>query len=129
MASTSSAKLRASMFQRRRMRAFLWAMLAVLAALLIAAALYARAMRPQLELGTGYAARVACACRYIGNRPLAQCYKDFEAGMEMIRLSENPANKIVTASVPLLAHRTARFDPLLGCQPKVFRGREYRIRR
>jgi hypothetical protein len=110
-------------------RVAFWSSAAVLAALLIAAALYAQSMRPQLELGTGYAARVACACRYIGNRLLAQCYKDFEPGMEMIRLSENPADKTVTASVPLLAHRTARFDPLLGCQPEPFRGREYRIKR
>ena len=112
-----------------RRRAIFWSALAILAAILTAAALYARAMRPQLELGIGYAARVACACRYIGNRPLAQCTKDFEPGMEMIRLSENPADKSVTASVPLLARRTARFDPLLGCQPEPFRGREYEIRR
>jgi hypothetical protein len=100
-----------------------------LVGLLIAAALHARAMRPQLELGTGYAARVACACRYIGNRPLGSCYKDFEPGMEMIGLSENPADKSVTASVPLLAHRTAHFDPLLGCQPEAFMGHEYEIKR
>jgi hypothetical protein len=117
------------MIARRRTRTIAWTTLLVLAALIVAAALYARAMRPQLELGTGYAARVACACRYIGNRPLQQCYKDFEPGMEMIRLSENPADKSVTASVPLLAHRTARFDPLLGCQPEPFQGQEYRIRR
>ncbi|GAO39945.1 hypothetical protein SCH01S_40_00420 [Sphingomonas changbaiensis NBRC 104936] len=110
-------------------RAMFWTASLILAALLLAAALYARAMRPQLELGTGYAARVACACRYIGNRPLQQCYKDFEPGMEMIRLSENAADKSVTASVPLLAHRTARFDPLLGCQPEPFKGRDYVIRR
>ena len=112
-----------------RRRTILWSAAVILAALLIAAALYARAMRPQLELGTGYAARVACACRYVGNRPLQQCYKDFEPGMEMIRLSENPADKSVTASVPLLAHRTARFDPLLGCQAEPFKGRDYVIRR
>jgi hypothetical protein len=112
-----------------RRRTIFWSVLAILAALLIAAALYARAMRPQLELGTGYAARVACACRYIGNRPLQQCYKDFEPGMEMIGLSENPAERSVTASVPLLARRTARFDPLLGCQPEPYRGQDYRIRR
>jgi hypothetical protein len=106
-----------------------WSATIILAALFIAAALYARAMRPQLELGTGYAARVACACRYIGNRPLAQCYKDFEPGMELIRLSEDPAKKSVTASVPLHARRTARFDPLLGCQPEPLQGREYQIRR
>jgi hypothetical protein len=110
-------------------RTTVWTALLVLAAMLIAAALYVQRMRPQLELGTGYAARVACACRYIGSRPLQQCYKDFEPGMEMIRLSENVAERSVTASVPLLARRTARFDPLLGCQPEPFRGHAYEVRR
>lgn len=117
------------MVLNRTARIALWSALAILAILIIAALLFAERMRPQLELGTGYAARVACACRYIGNRPLAQCTKDFEPGMEQIRLSENPAQKRVTASVPLLAHRTARFDPLLGCQAEAFEGQAYEIRR
>ena len=112
-----------------RKRVIMWAVLAIALALVAAALLYARAIRPQLELGTGYAARVACACRYIGNRPLKSCYKDFEPGMEPIRLSENAVEKSVTASVPLLASRTARFDPLLGCQPDTFSGETYAIRR
>ena len=49
--------------------------------------------------------------------------------MEPIRLSEDPAKKSVTASVPLLASRTTRFDPLLGCQPEPFKGRAYEVRR
>ena len=104
-------------------------MIVVLAALLAAALVYIQRMRPQLELGVGYGARVACACRYIGNRPLSSCYKDFEPGMEQIRLSENAAEKSVTASVPLLASRTARFDPVLGCQAEAFDGPKYAIAR
>ncbi len=79
---------------------------------------YALSQKPLLELGAGYGARVACGCRYIGNRPLSDCKKDFEPGMEMISLSDDPATKTVTASVPLLVSRSARFDPLLGCQPE-----------
>jgi hypothetical protein len=112
-----------------RKRVALWSALAIAIALIAAGLLYARAMRPQLELGTAYAARVGCACRYIGNRPLKDCRKDFEPGMELIRLSENAAEKSVTASVPLLASRTTRFDPLLGCQPDAFKGTAYEIRR
>lgn len=97
-----------------------------LAVLLLAAVLgawlYVRSLTPQLQLGVGYAARVACACRFIGNRPLAQCRTDFEAGMEPIRLSEDAARKSVTAYVPLIASRTATLDPVLGCQPEPFRG-------
>lgn len=92
--------------------------LPVLLLVLIGAALaYVDRMRPQLELGVGYAARVACACRYIGNRALRSCYADFEPGMELIRLADDAAARAVTASVPLLTRRTARFDPVLGCQP------------
>ena len=94
----------------------------LLLALLAGGFLYARSITPQLELGTGYAARVACACRYIGNRDLQSCRADFEPGMEPISLSDDPATKTVTASVPLIASRSARFDPVLGCQPEPFRG-------
>jgi hypothetical protein len=59
--------------------------------------------------------------RHIGNRPLTDCYKDFEPGMEPIRLSEDAAAKTVTASVPLIAKRTSRFDPVLGCQVEAYR--------
>jgi hypothetical protein len=77
-----------------------------------------QSQKPLLELGVGYGARVACGCRYIGNRPLADCYKDFEPGMEPIRLAEDAEAKSVTASVPLVVSRTVRFDPVLGCQPE-----------
>jgi hypothetical protein len=97
--------------------------LIVIAALALAAWLYVRALTPQLELGVGYGARVACACRYIGNRDLQNCRKDFEPGMEPIQLSEDAATKTVTASVPLIASRSVRFDPLLGCRPEPLAGR------
>ena len=78
------------------------------------------AHRAQLELGVGYAARVGCGCRYLAGRPLGDCHKDFEPGMEPIRLSEDPATRTVTASVPLIASRSVRYDPVLGCQPEPF---------
>jgi hypothetical protein len=81
---------------------------------------YAQSQKPLLDLGVGYAARVACGCRYIGNRTIGDCYKDFEPGMEPITLSDDPATKTVTASVPLIVSRSVRFDPLLGCQAEPF---------
>ncbi len=86
-----------------------------------AAYAYAQSQKPFLDLGVAYAARVVCGCRHIGNRSLADCSKDFEPGMEAIRLSEDVAAKSVTASVPLLTSRTATFDPVLGCQPEPYR--------
>lgn len=84
--------------------------------------LYVRQMTPQLDLGVGYAARVACGCRFIEHRSLAQCYADFEPGMQPIRLRENAVARIVTAYVPLISQRVARYDPVLGCQPEPFKG-------
>ena len=78
--------------------------------------------RAQLELGVGYAARVGCGCRYLDGRPLGDCHKDFEPGMEPIRLTEDPSSKTVTASVPLVVSRSVRYDPLLGCQAEPFKG-------
>ena len=97
----------------------------VLAAL-VGGWLYVRAMTPKLQLGVGYAARVACGCRYMGGRPLASCYKDFEPGMELIRLKEDAGARAITAYVPLVAHRIVRFDPVLGCQPEPFRDKRLR---
>jgi hypothetical protein len=94
----------------------------ILAALAVAAFFYARSQKPLLELGVGYGARVACGCRYIGNRSLADCKKDFEPGMELIQLSEDEATKTVTASVPLIASRSARYDAVLGCVVETFGG-------
>lgn len=101
----------------------------ILLGLLLAGLLYAWRVAPQLQLGVGYGARVACGCRFIGNRSLADCRKDFEPGMEPIRLSEDASARTVTAWVPLLASRTVRFDPVLGCQPEPFRGKPLEIAR
>ena len=101
----------------------------LIVALAGAAFVYARSMTPQLQLGVGYAARVACGCRYEGNRPLKSCYADFEPGMAAIHLSDDPATKTVTASVPLVARRRARYDPVLGCQPDGFTGTPLTVHR
>jgi hypothetical protein len=94
----------------------------LLGAALVGGWLYVRSITPQLELGVGYAARVACGCRFVEGRSLAQCRTDFESGMEPIRLKEDAVAKSVTAYVPLIASRTARLDPVLGCQPDRFTG-------
>jgi hypothetical protein len=65
--------------------------------------------------GTAYGARTACSCRYIAGRPLGDCEKDFEPGMELVFLSEDEDEKSVTASVPLLASATAHYQQGFGC--------------
>ncbi len=69
-----------------------------------------------LTVGTGYGARVACSCHYIGGRDLTDCEKDFEPGMEIITLSKNDDKRRVTASVPLIASATAQYREGWGCQ-------------
>ena len=87
----------------------------VLIIAIAAAAIYAMRMKPTLELGVGYGAHVVCSCRYIGGRDMDSCLKDYEPGMEPIRMSESAAEKRITASVPLLASRSAQFREGLGC--------------
>ncbi|AMG73739.1 hypothetical protein [Sphingopyxis granuli] len=71
--------------------------------------------KAQAELGSAYAARVGCSCRYVQGRSLESCQSDFEPGMELVSLSEDPATKTVTGSVPLLASRSARYAGANGC--------------
>lgn len=65
--------------------------------------------------GASYAARVGCSCRYIGGRSIGDCAKDKVAGMELIRLSEDPQAKSVTATFPLVASQTATYREGYGC--------------
>lgn len=68
------------------------------------------------ETGAAYGARVACSCRYVGGRGLEDCRKDFEPGMELVRLSEDAPSSSVTARFPLLVAETATYREGLGCQ-------------
>jgi hypothetical protein len=87
----------------------------VMVLLIGGAALAFPGLKQTANLGVAYGARVACSCRHIGGRTLSDCKKDFEKGMEQISLTENLPEKSVTASFPLLAHATARFEEGSGC--------------
>ena len=73
------------------------------------------------QTASAFGARVACSCRYIGGRSLGDCKKDFEAGMELVMLSQDAQAKTVTARFPLLARQTATYHPGLGCQLEPWR--------
>jgi hypothetical protein len=73
-------------------------------------------IQAQARLGASYAAHLGCSCRYIGERPLESCYSDFEPGMDLVSLVDDPENKRVTASVPLLVHAAAEYRGDFGCQ-------------
>ncbi len=67
------------------------------------------------DLASGYVAHVVCSCRYVGNRDMKSCATDFEPGMEMVKMKDDPAAKRITAWVPLLAKHTATYTPAYGC--------------
>jgi hypothetical protein len=69
----------------------------------------------QAQVGAAYGARMGCSCRYVEGRGIDSCRRDAEPGMEMVRLTDVPEERAVEGSVPLLASRTARFEPGTGC--------------
>lgn len=98
-------------------RRFGWSRIVLLLGLIAAltAWFYRDTVIAQATAGTAYGARVACSCRFIGGRDLKDCEKDFEPGMALVSLSEEEAEKSVTASVPLLASQTATYREGYGC--------------
>ncbi len=71
--------------------------------------------KAQAEVGSAYAARMACSCRYVQGRPLDSCLTDFDPGTEIVSVEDIPGARRIRASVPLLASRTARYAGASGC--------------
>lgn len=95
-----------------RRRLWPWLLLAAVAALAI---WYYPTLKAQAEAGSAYAARIGCSCRYVQGRPLDSCTRDFELGMEIVSVADDPETKTVTGSVPLLASRSASHRGASGC--------------
>ena len=74
------------------------------------------------QVGTNYAAKTSCSCRYVAGRDLDACYADFTAGMGAIWLSENEDAQTVTASIPLLESTEAQYREGYGCVLKPYEG-------
>lgn len=72
-------------------------------------------IKGQARVGAAYGAHIACSCRYIEGRDMASCETDKEKGMEIVRLSDDPENKRVYASVPFLAEAVAEQRGAFGC--------------
>ncbi|APG63272.1 hypothetical protein LPB140_11300 [Sphingorhabdus lutea] len=89
----------------------------ILLAIIAAAIFFAYpGLKAQSQLGASYGAHIACSCRYVSGRDVNSCKGDFEDGMEMVSISDDPENKRVTASVPLLAKSVAQYRKGWGCQ-------------
>lgn len=74
------------------------------------------------SVGTSYAARVACSCRFVAGRSLEDCEKDKLGGMELVSLSDDEAAKSVTASFPLVTSNTATLRDGYGCVLEEWEG-------
>ncbi|MDY7097366.1 MAG: hypothetical protein SXU28_04435 [Pseudomonadota bacterium] len=103
-------------------RIALWVFIAILA--LIGAAIYAnrQPISGYAEVGTSYAARVACSCRFVAGRSLEDCEKDKLAGMELVTLKDDVDAKSVTARFPLVTANTATYREGYGCVLEKWEG-------
>jgi hypothetical protein len=88
---------------------------AVLVLALTLAAWVWQVLKSRAELATAYDARLACSCRHVAGRSLAQCVSDPERSA-LVRLSEDAASRSITARVPLLGAQTARWRGPAGCR-------------
>jgi hypothetical protein len=66
-------------------------------------------------VSTAYAARVACSCRFVAGRDLADCEKDKLSGMELVTLRDDEDARSVTARFPLIQSSTATYREGYGC--------------
>ena len=91
--------------------------LLILALVGIVAALWANRAPIQgyADVGTSYAARVACSCRFVAGRSLEDCEKDKLGGMELVSLSDDVDAQSVTATFPLVTANTATYREGYGC--------------
>jgi hypothetical protein len=97
-----------------RSRWKIWA-IAILVALLALILWMLPTWKAQAEVGAAYAARIGCSCRYVQDRSLASCQRDFEPGMEMVSVEEVEGARAIRGYVPALASRTAHFAGPSGC--------------
>lgn len=72
-------------------------------------------IKGQARVGAAYGAHITCSCRYVEGRDMASCETDKEKGMEIVRLSDDPENKRIYASVPFLAKAVAERRGAYGC--------------
>ncbi|MEM6266602.1 MAG: hypothetical protein AAF707_03685 [Pseudomonadota bacterium] len=98
---------------------FLVALVAVIGAVLYT---YRQPISGYAEVGTSYAARVACSCRFVAGRSIDDCAKDKLGGMELVTLVDNPDARSVTARFPLVTANTATYREGYGCVLEKWHG-------
>lgn len=100
---------------RNPLRILIWIVLIIAVAVGVVAYMYREPIRGYADVGTSYAARVACSCRFVADRSMEDCEKDKLAGMELVTLVDDVEAKSVTARFPLVTSNTATFREGYGC--------------
>lgn len=116
------AKSPARSIARPRRRWGLWVLVIIALALAGTVTAFRREINGYGTIASAYSARVACSCRYVAGRSLADCAKDKLAGMEAVTLVEDDAAKSVTARFPLVASATATWRKGYGCVLEPWEG-------
>ena len=106
----------------KRSRVGLWLLAIIALAMVAALSIFRAPIRGYADVGTSYAARVACSCRFVAGRSLEDCEKDKLAGMELVTLVDNPDAKSVTARFPLVTSNTATLRDGYGCVLEPWEG-------
>lgn len=96
-------------------KAFLWFLLVIALIAGVLAYVFREPINGYASVGTAYAARVACSCRFVAGRDLDDCAKDKLGGMELVTLVDDVEAKSVTARFPLVTSSTASFREGYGC--------------
>ncbi|MDJ0978386.1 MAG: hypothetical protein QNI87_07605 [Erythrobacter sp.] len=96
-------------------RMLVWLLLVAAIAVAITGYLYRAPIDGYANVGSAYAARVVCSCRFVAGRSLEDCEKDKLAGMELVTLVDDAEAKSVTARFPLVASHTATYRDGYGC--------------
>jgi hypothetical protein len=100
----------------------LWLLAGVVLLLAAILVVFQKPIRGYAGVSTAYSARVACSCRFVAGRSLADCAKDKLAGMELVTLVDDPAARSVTARFPLVSETTATWRDGYGCVLEKWEG-------
>ncbi|QFT76295.1 hypothetical protein [Erythrobacter sp. THAF29] len=100
----------------------LWLLAIIAIGIGVAAYSYREPINGYAEVGTSYAARVACSCRFVAGRSLEDCEKDKLEGMELVTLVDDVDAKSVTARFPLVTSNTATYREGYGCVLEKWEG-------
>ncbi len=104
------------------LRTAFWLIVIVFAGLAAAFYAFREPIGGYAEVGTSYAARVACSCRFVAGRPLGDCEKDKLGGMELVTLVEDVDAKTITARFPLVTANKATYREGYGCVLEKWEG-------